>query len=224
MRFLPFMIAATVVAALACACADDKRETIAISADPETFPTMRTINVSTLISDSGYTRYHITTPLWLMFEEAREPHWSFPDGMFIVQFNDSLQETGTFTSDTATYYSAKKLWQFDRNVRMRNIDGDRFLTQQLFWDQNTHKVYSDSFIHIERADRIIEGYGFVSNETMTSYTIKNPSGIFPTGDFVSDGGGKRGGGPANDTVPTATVSPAAAPAPGGTMLKPVTTH
>ncbi len=64
------MIAATVVAALACACADDKRETIAISADPETFPTMRTINVSTLISDSGYTRYHITTPLWLMFEEA----------------------------------------------------------------------------------------------------------------------------------------------------------
>ncbi len=169
------MIAATVVAALACACADDKRETIAISADPETFPTMRTINVSTLISDSGYTRYHITTPLWLMFEEAREPHWSFPDGMFIVQFNDSLQETGTFTSDTATYYSAKKLWQFDRNVRMRNIDGDRFLTQQLFWDQNTHKVYSDSFIHIERADRIIEGYGFVSNETMTSYTIKNLS-------------------------------------------------
>ncbi len=159
-----------------------------------------------------------------MFEEAREPHWSFPDGMFIVQFNDSLQETGTFTSDTATYYSAKKLWQFDRNVRMRNIDGDRFLTQQLFWDQNTHKVYSDSFIHIERADRIIEGYGFVSNETMTSYTIKNPSGIFPTGDFVSDGGGKRGGAPANDTVPTATVSPAAAPAPGGTMLKPVTTH
>ena len=92
---------------MACACADDKRETIAISADPETFPTMRTINVSTLISDSGYTRYHITTPLWLMFEEAREPHWSFPDGMFIVQFNDSLQETGTFTSDTATYYSAK---------------------------------------------------------------------------------------------------------------------
>ncbi len=65
------MIAATVVAALACACADDKRETIAISADPETFPTMRTINVSTLISDSGYTRYHITTPLWLIRGGAR---------------------------------------------------------------------------------------------------------------------------------------------------------
>lgn len=210
MRLLPLLLAATVVVALASACADDKRETISLSADPESFPTMRTINVSTLISDSGYTRYHITTPLWLMFEEAKEPHWNFPDGMFIVQFDDSMQETGTFTADTATYYSAKKLWRFDRNVRMRNIDGDRFLTQQLFWDQNSRKVYSDSFIHIERADRIIEGYGFISNETMTSYTIKNPSGIFPTGDFVSgEGRGERKAvsSGANDTTGVAMTLP-----------------
>lgn len=186
MRLLPAIAAAILVIASATSCGNDNRETIAISADPETFPTMRTLNVSTLISDSGYTRYHITTPLWLMFEEAREPHWYFPDGMFIVQFNDSMQESGTFTADTATYFSAKKLWQFDHNVRMRNVDGDRFATQQLFWDQNTRKIYSDSFIHIERADRIIEGYGFVSNENMTTYTIRRPSGIFPTGDFVSD--------------------------------------
>lgn len=183
---LPAIPAAIFVVVLATtSCGSDNRETIAISADHETFPTMRTLNVSTMISDSGYTRYHITTPLWLMFEEAHEPHWYFPDGMFIVQFNDSMQESGTFTADTATYFSAKKLWRFDRNVRMRNIDGDRFATQQLFWDQNTRKIYSDSFIHIERADRIIEGYGFVSNENMTTYTIRHPSGIFPTGDFIS---------------------------------------
>lgn len=186
MRLLPLALLAASLFMLATGCGGDNRETIAISADPETFPTMRTTNVSTMISDSGYTRYHITTPLWLMFEEAKEPHWHFPDGMFIVQFNDSMQETGTFTADTGTYFSAKKLWRFDRNVRMRNVNGDRFLTQQLFWDQNTRKIFSDSFIHIERADRIIEGYGFVSNENMTSYTIRHPSGIFPTGDFVSD--------------------------------------
>ncbi|MDE7443686.1 MAG: hypothetical protein K2M65_05960, partial [Muribaculaceae bacterium] len=68
-------------------------------------------------------------------------------------------------------------------VRMRNTEGDRFLTQQLFWNQNEHKVYSDSFIHIDRADRTIEGYGFVSNEQMTTYSISNPTGIFPVSDF-----------------------------------------
>ena len=189
LTLLPLLIMmAVVISTAVSACSDNDAETISISADPEEFPTMRTINVSTLISDSGYTRYHITTPLWLMFEEAAEPHWNFPDGMFIVQFDDSLRESGTFTADTATYFSKQKLWRFDRNVRMKNVNGDRFRTQQLFWDQTTRKVYSDSFIHIERADRTIEGYGFVSNENMTDYTIRHPSGIFPTNAFM--GGNK----------------------------------
>ena len=107
MRLLPLALLAASLFMLATGCGSDNREVISISADPETFPTMRTTNVSTMISDSGYTRYHITTPLWLMFEEAKEPHWNFPDGMFIVQFNDSMQESGTFTADTGTYFSAK---------------------------------------------------------------------------------------------------------------------
>lgn len=184
---LPPLLAVAIVALVAAACSDDHRDTIAISADPETFPTMKTINVSTTISDSGYTRYHITTPLWLMFEEAQEPHWNFPDGMFIVKLDDNMKEDGTFTADTATYFSGKRLWRFDRNVRMRNVNGDRFLTQQLFWDQRSRKLYSDSFIHIERTDRVLEGYGFESNEQMTRYTIKRVSGIFPASEFRGKG-------------------------------------
>ena len=147
---------------------------------------MKTLDVSTTISDSGYTRYHITSPLWLMFEEAKEPHWNFPQGLFVIKYDNRMKEDGSFTADTATYWSVKKLWRFDRNVRMKNVNGDRFLTQQLFWDQNLRKLYSDSFIHIERSDRIIEGYGFESNEEMTEYVIRRPSGIFPTSDFVSN--------------------------------------
>lgn len=199
MKLLPLLLLVAVAAVLVnSACSDDKTGTISIPANPETFPTMRTVNVSTLISDSGYTRYHLTTPLWLMFEEAKEPHWNFPDGLFIVQFNDSMQENGIFTADTATYLSQKKIWRFDRNVRMKNVAGDRFVTQQLFWDQTTRKVYSDSFIHIERADRTIEGYGFISNENMTDYTIRRPSGIFPTNAFVA-GEGKQSAAAADST-------------------------
>ena len=202
---LPALLAALAAAMCAAACSDDKRETIALSADPETFPTMRTLNVSTTISDSGYTRYHITTPLWLMFEEAREPHWNFPEGMFIVKLDNDMKEDGTFTADTATFYSNKKLWQFDRNVRMRNINGDRFLTQQLFWDQNARKIFSDSFIHIERSDRIIEGYGFESNENMTNYTVRHPSAILPTNGFRTPGGGATG--PSSPSAAPTTTEP-----------------
>ena len=106
---LPALILALVAAMCAAACSEDKRETISLSADPETFPTMRTLHVSTTISDSGYTRYHITTPLWLMFEEAREPHWDFPDGMFIVKLDNDMKEDGTFTADSADYTIRNKV-------------------------------------------------------------------------------------------------------------------
>ena len=126
-----------------------------------------------------------TGPIWVMFEEAAEPHWNFPGGIYVVKYDNDMKENGTFTADTATYLSLQRIWRFDRNVRMKNVNGDRFLTQQLFWDQNRKKLYCDSFIQIGRSDRIIEGYGFESNEAMTEYTIRRPSGIFPTSDFVS---------------------------------------
>ena len=45
----------------------------------------------------------------------------------------------------------------------RHVCDYRFDTELLFWDQQNKKIYTDSFIHIEKSDRIIEGYGFVSN-------------------------------------------------------------
>ena len=33
-----------------------------------------------------------------------------------------------------------------------------------------------------------KGYGFISNESMTDYTIRRPSGIFPTNAFMGGEG------------------------------------
>ena len=181
MRFLPAVIMAV---GMACAlvaggCKEEEKAMAPAVTDPASTPTMLTRNVSTLISDSGYTRYHITAPLWLMFENAEEPNWKFPDGLDIEKYDNDMNTDATVVCDSATYLSQRRLWRLDGNVRMRNTAGDRFLTQQLFWDQQKHTVYSDSFIHIERSDRIIEGYGFLSNEKMTAYTVNKPSGIFP---------------------------------------------
>lgn len=177
MNRLPLLILACVL--LVWGCSNDfKVERLEI--DGNVTPTMITDSVNSFVSDSGITRYQIEAPKWLMFDDADEPYWLFPQGLKLKQFDDSMQMASTLICDTARYFSGKKLWKLDGNVRMRNIGGDKFLTDQLFWNQNSRKVYSDSFIHIERADRIIEGYGFVSNEEITIYTIRRPTGIFPT--------------------------------------------
>ncbi len=163
---------------LTIACGSEHREQAVIE-DAKHFPTMLTTDVSTFISDSGYTRYHVEAPIWIMYEEADTPFWTFPEGLDMEKYDDTMAINATFRSDSAVYYSVRKLWRFDGNVIMRNSDGDRFATPQLFWDQNAKRVYSDSFMHIERSERIIEGYGFESNDQMTEYTIMHPQMILP---------------------------------------------
>lgn len=175
-HLLPGFALAAVMALVGCS--HEKTDTIE-EVDSGVFPTMRTVNVSTLVSDSGFTRYHITAPVWLMFDDAQDPHWSFPEGLDMERYDDNKAVDATFCADSATYFNAKRLWRFDGNVRMRNTGGDRFATEQLFWDQQNGKVYSDSFIHIERPDRVLEGIGFESNERMDEFEILNVQGIFP---------------------------------------------
>lgn len=149
------------------------------ASDGETTPTMATTDVSTLISDSGYTKYHVTAPLWQMFEDAEEPFWKFPLGMELEQYDPEMRPESTVICDSAIYFSRKRLWRLDGNVVMVNTQADSFLTQQLFWDQSARKIYSDSFIHIVRTDRTIEGFGFESDQSMLYYTVHRPTAILP---------------------------------------------
>ncbi|MBQ8773834.1 MAG: LPS export ABC transporter periplasmic protein LptC [Muribaculaceae bacterium] len=179
------MATALSIAGLSVVGCNDEKSTDVVhrETDSEIVPTMMTRDVETMISDSGITRYRITTPMWLVFEDAKEPRWSFPEGMYLEKFDMQFRSDASIICDSATYFSNKKLWRLDGNVNISNVQNEKFLTQQIFWDQRSKKVYSDSFIHIEKSDRIIEGYGFISNESMTNYTINKPSGIFPMSDM-----------------------------------------
>ncbi len=177
--WLPAAVLGTVLLTAATACHEEKKDFVDGKLDFERVPTMKTVNVETLISDSGIVRYRITSPLWLMFEEARDPHWYFPKGLKLERYNDFFQKDANISCDTATYYKDRGLWRLDGNVNITNTRNEKFMTRQLFWNEKSHEVYSDSFIHIERADRVLEGYGFKSNDRLTHYTINQVSGIFP---------------------------------------------
>ncbi|MDE7237318.1 MAG: LPS export ABC transporter periplasmic protein LptC, partial [Paramuribaculum sp.] len=168
-------------------CKDDSSLDTADVDTSVVIPTMLTRDVETLISDSGVTRYRIVTPIWYVYDEVEEPYWRFPEGLNLDKYDNFFRTEATVRADSAIYLKRKQTWQLDGNVSISNVMNEKFLTQQLFWDQRTHKLYSDSFIHIERTDRVLEGYGFESNEQLTRYTIKKVSGIFPASEFKSKG-------------------------------------
>ena len=50
-----------------------KNEVVKAFSDPHKVPSLSSFDVTTLISDSGITRYRIKAKEWLMFENAKEP-------------------------------------------------------------------------------------------------------------------------------------------------------
>ena len=148
-------------------------------ADRKAMPALAGDEVTTLISDSGITRYRITAKKWLVFDKADTPYWEFPEGVYLEKFNLNLEADATIEADYAYYNEPAQRWMLRGNVKAMNLEGEQFETPLLFWDQKTESVYSDSSIIITRATSIIKGVGFRSNQEMTQYTILRPSGVFP---------------------------------------------
>lgn len=144
----------------------------------DSLPVMRTLGMTTLISDSGVIRYKVDADEWLIFDKKNPPYWAFERGVYLEQFDSIFQIEASIKADTAYYYDKKKLWELIGNVSIQNRKGEKFDTDLLYWDERTEKVYSDAFVRIEQPDRIITGYGFDSNQQMTIYTIRNIQGVF----------------------------------------------
>lgn len=175
---ITIVLGAVVMLLLLSSCSGSKKELGAAITERDSLPVMDTRGVTTLVSDSGVTRYRINTEEWLVFDRKNPSYWAFEKGVYLEKFDSLFQVEASIKSDTAYYYDKQKLWKLMGNVHIQNLKGEKFDTDLLYWDQNKQKVYSDRFIRIEQPDRIITGRGFESNQQMTVYTINQPEGIF----------------------------------------------
>ena len=160
------------------ACSGNNKNLADAIAENDTLPSMTSLGVTTLVSDSGITRYKIVTEEWLIFDKKNPPYWAFEKGVYLEKFDTLFRIDASIKADTAYYYEKKKLWELKGNVQIHSQRGDKFSTQQLYWDENKKRIYSDKFIQIEQEDKAITGYGFESNQELTEYEIKNTTGIF----------------------------------------------
>ena len=169
---------AAVMFVLFPACSGRGKNLAEAVSENDTLPSMKTLGVSTLISDSGITRYKVEAEEWLIYDKKNPPYWAFEKGVYLEKFDTLFRIEASIKADTAYYHEKKKLWELKGNVQIMSLRGDKFQTDLLFWDEKKEKVYSDKYIQIEQDDKMIRGYGFESNQDLTEYEIKNTTGIF----------------------------------------------
>ena len=157
---------------------------------------MTTLGVNTLISDSGITKYRIVTERWEVNQNKKPSRWVFDKGLFLEQFDEKFHVQAYIQCDTAYYYDQLRLWELRSRVRILTKNGLRFLSNQLYWDENKHELYSYTFSRLVTPERTLQGSYFRSDERMTHYLVTNSRGSFESADF--------GGGPSPSPSPSGT--------------------
>ena len=169
----PFSIflLAIIISAL-CSCEeDDKRMT-----DFEDYsgPTQIIYGAVILHSDSGVVKAKIEADEILEFDNGNK---DLPSGVYLEFFNSFGQISGKLKADHALYTKEDELWKAWGNVILNNIaNGERLNTEELFWNPQDEKVFTENFVQISTKDQVILGEGLMANQDFSSWQITKPTG------------------------------------------------
>ena len=161
---------------------------------------MTSYGVNTLISDSGVIKYRIVTERWDVNTVRQPSRWTFEKGVFFEQFDEKFHVQAYVQADTAWYFDQKKLWHLRGRVRIRNVNGLVYTSEELFWDGMKHELYSNVFSRVVTPERQMEGTYFLSDEKMTHYTVSNSKGSFEKSDMMGEDDKKNDTASPGDTV------------------------
>ena len=132
-----------------------------------------------LISEEGVVRYHVIAEEWKFFDKLVPQLIALEKGVLLQVLDSLMQPESNLVADTAYYIKDTKVWHLRHNVHAENIKKEEFDTQELFINNTSERMYSDSLIRIKQDKQIIIGHGFESNNSMTEYTIRQTEGVFP---------------------------------------------
>lgn len=188
-------------AALFTACQEEVEHTAPAIHDRDSVAVMTSYGVNTLISDSGVIKYRIVAERWEVNQNKKPSRWTFDKGLFLEQFDEKFHVQAYIQCDTAYYYDQQRLWELRSRVRVLTKDGLRFTSQQLYWDQMKHELYSNVFSRMVTPERTLQGHYFRSDERMTHYFVTNTRGSFLSSDMSGeDTGGSDSARIAQDSI------------------------
>ncbi len=180
MKHLPYILAMML---LVQACQEQHEHTAPAVNPRDSVSMMVSYGVNTLVSDSGMMKYRIVAECWEVNQAKNPSRWIFEKGLFLEQFDEKFHVEAYVQCDTAYYFDQQKLWKLRGRVHVRTIDGLRFSSEELYWDQAKHELYSYVYSRLVTPDREMEGTYFRSDERMMHYTITNSKGSFVKGEM-----------------------------------------
>jgi LPS export ABC transporter protein LptC len=138
-------------------------------------------NVESYLSQAGNVKAKLTAPFMLRYYDS-VPRVEFPNKLHVDFYNDSMVTESYLDARRGYYYEQQNRVVLNDSVVVIRINGDTLKTQELYWDQNLHKLFTKADVEIRQKTKTIFGKGFESDEQLKNFTIDSVKGVLLVGD------------------------------------------
>ncbi|MBU0697654.1 MAG: LPS export ABC transporter periplasmic protein LptC [Bacteroidetes bacterium] len=129
-----------------------------------------------IYSDSARVKARLTTPILYNHKTAKNPFYEMPKGIVVIFYDDNLKQTSKVTSEYAIRKENEKIIELKKNVVATNAEGKTFKSEELIWDENLKRFYSNRVVTITTDKATISGTSFWATEDFSYYEIKQGAG------------------------------------------------
>jgi len=140
-------------------------------------------NISSFLSMNGKMRAHLTAPLLLRYQDDSARKAEFPNTLHVDFYNDTAKIESQLRARYGRYLENQSKVFLKDSVVAFNTKGDTLFCEELWWDQNTQKFYTDKKVTFSRNYRhaLITGIdGMTATQDLSSISFRRilPNSFF----------------------------------------------
>lgn len=133
------------------------------------------------MSEGALVKGKLTAPYMLRFQKVDSPYSEFPRSLHVDFYNAAkVIESQLDARYGKQYQNQGKVYLRDSVVVKNVLKGDTVHCQELWWDQQTQRFYTDKPVRINTKDKTLFGTGMEADQNFQWYHITHLTGSLLT--------------------------------------------
>ena len=170
-----WLLLAALASNMVASCTNDQETIRALTGDGYS-QADRAHGVTFLYSQNGNVTMRIFAHEFVRGNNLKRPYVDMNKGLKIEFFNDSGQVEDVLTADSSRYYETQRDFIVWDSVQIISKKGERLNTDELIWNENAQKFFTEKPVTITTATEVLYGDGMEANRDFTWYRILRPKG------------------------------------------------
>ncbi|MBS1587948.1 MAG: LPS export ABC transporter periplasmic protein LptC [Bacteroidetes bacterium] len=158
------------------ACHNDPKEIASLTEARTAYQLDKADDVTLIYSEHGHVKAKVFAKQYISNDAAKPPYMDMKNGIKAEVYDDSMHVESTLTANYARYYVKQGNFLIRDNIVVVNKKGETLNTEELVWNQQVQKFYTEKFVKISTPTLVMYGDGLEANQDFTWYRITNQKG------------------------------------------------